>query len=146
LRVRRTEQLIAIALPFLWLGLVLGISVIETPLKFKAPGITTALGLGIGRLVFHALNIVELAIACVLVIVVVRQAPDWPLVLLGAVITILLVQAFWLRPLLDDRAVRIIAGEDVPPSALHVAYIALEGVKLVALPVLGVALARRWLA
>jgi hypothetical protein len=31
--VRRPEELIAIALPFVWLGLVLGISVIETPLK-----------------------------------------------------------------------------------------------------------------
>ena len=143
---RRTEQLIAIALPFLWLGLILGISVIETPLKFHAPGITTALGLGIGRLVFHALNLVELVIACVLAIVVARQARDWPFALLGGVIAILLVQAFWLRPLLDDRAVRIIAGEDVPASSLHLAYIALEGVKLVALPVLGVVLARRWLA
>ena len=143
---RRTEQLIAIALPFLWLGLILGISVIETPLKFQAPGITTALGLGIGRLVFHVLNLVELVIACVLVIVVARQARDWPFALLGGVIAILLVQAFWLRPLLDDRAVRIIAGEDVPASSLHLAYIALEGVKLVALPVLGVVLARRWLA
>ncbi len=143
---RRTEQLIAIALPFLWLGLILGISVIETPLKFQAPGITTALGLGIGRLVFHVLNLVELVIACVLVIVVARQARDWPIALLGGVIAILLVQAFWLRPLLDDRAVRIIAGEDVPASSLHLAYIALEGVKLVALPVLGVVLARRWLA
>ena len=143
---RRTEQLIAIALPFLWLGLILGISVIETPLKFQAPGITTALGLGIGRLVFHVLNLVELVIACVLVIVVARQARDWPFALLGGVIAILLVQAFWLRPLLDDRAVRIIAGEDVPASSLHLAYIALEGVKMVALPVLGAVLARRWLA
>ena len=143
---RRTEQLIAIALPFLWLGLILGISVIETPLKFHAPGITTALGLGIGRLVFHALNLVELVIACVLAIVVARQARGWPFALLGGVIAILLVQAFWLRPLLDDRAVRIIAGEDVTASSLHLAYIALEGVKLMALPVLGVVLTRRWLA
>jgi hypothetical protein len=144
--VRRTEQLLAIALPFMWLGLVLGISVIETPLKFHAPGITTALGLGIGRLVFHALNLVELAIACVLAIVVARQARGRPLALLGGIVAILLVQAFWLRPLLDDRAIRIIAGEDVPDSSLHLAYIALEGVKLVALPALGVVLARRWLA
>jgi hypothetical protein len=144
--VRRTEQLIAIALPFVWLGLILGISVIETPLKFQAPGITTALGLGIGRLVFHALNLVELVIACVLAIVVARQARDWPFALLGGVLAILLVQAFWLRPLLDDRAVRIIAGEDVPASSLHLVYIAFEGVKLMALPVLGVMLARRWLA
>jgi hypothetical protein len=144
--VRRTEQLIAIALPFVWLGLILGISVIETPLKFQAPGITTALGLGIGRLVFHALNLVELVIACVLAIVVARQARDWPFALLGGVLAILLVQAFWLRPLLDDRSVRIIAGEDVPASSLHLVYIAFEGVKLMALPVLGVMLARRWLA
>ena len=143
---RRTEQVMTIALPFLWLGLILGISVIETPLKFHAAGITTALGLGIGRLVFHVLNLVELVIAGVLVIVVARQARDWPFALLGGVIAMLLVQAFWLRPLLDDRAARIIAGEDVPASSLHLAYIALEGVKLVALPVLGVVLARRWLA
>jgi hypothetical protein len=144
--VRRTEQLIAIALPFLWLGLVLGISVIETPLKFQAPGITTSLGLGIGRLVFRALNAVELVIACVLAVVVVRQARGWPLALLGAAIAILLIQAFWLRPLLDARALRVIAGEDVPASSLHVAYIALEGMKLVALPLLGAVLAWRWLA
>jgi hypothetical protein len=144
--VRRTEQLIAIALPFLWLGLVLGISVIETPLKFQAPGITTPLGLGIGRLVFRALNAVELVIACVLAVVVVRQARDWPLALLAMVVAILLIQTFWLRPLLDARALRVIAGEDVAASSLHVAYIALEGVKLVALPLLGAVLAWRWLA
>jgi hypothetical protein len=144
--VRRTEQLIAIALPFLWLGLVLGISVIETPLKFQAPGITTPLGLGIGRLVFRALNAVELVIACVLAVVVVRQARDWPLALLAMVVVILLIQTFWLRPLLDARALRVIAGEDVAASSLHVAYIALEGVKLVALPLLGAVLAWRWLA
>ena len=119
---------------------------IETPLKFRAPGITTPLALGIGRLVFRALNVVELVIACVLVVVVVRQARDWPLALLAAVIAILLAQVFWLRPALDDRALRVIAGEDVPPSSLHVAYIALEGVKLIVLPVLGTALAWRWLA
>jgi hypothetical protein len=143
---RRAEQVIAIGLPFVWLGLVLGISVIETPLKFMAPGITTPLGLGIGRLVFRALNAAELAIACVLVVVFVRQASDWPLALLGVVFTILLVQTFWLRPALDDRALRMIAGDELPPSSLHLAYIALEGVKLIALPVLGASLAWRWLA
>jgi hypothetical protein len=143
---RRAEQVIAIGMPFVWLGLVFGISVIETPLKFMAPGITTGLGLGIGRLVFRALNAVELVIACVLIVVLVRQAPDWPLALLGVILTILLIQTFWLRPALDERAVRIIAGEDMPASSLHLVYIAFEGVKLVALPILGAALAWRWIA
>lgn len=140
------EKVVAIALPFVWLGLLVGISAIETPLKFRAPGITTELGLGIGRLVFRALNRVELVIAAVLVIVVAHRARDWPLALECAIAALLLVQTFVQRPRLDARVTRILAGEDVPRSSLHVAYIALEGVKLVLLPVLGVALASRWLA
>jgi hypothetical protein len=143
---RHAEQVIAIALPFVWLGLLVGISAIETPLKFRAPGITTELGLGIGRLVFRALNRAELAIAAVLAVVVAQRARDWPLALLCVIIALLLVQAFFLRRKLDARVVRILAGEEVPPSSLHIAYIALEGVKLVLLPVLGAALAWRWLA
>jgi hypothetical protein len=46
---RRAEHVIANRVPFIWLGLVRGISVIETPIESIAPGITTALGLGIGR-------------------------------------------------------------------------------------------------
>jgi hypothetical protein len=59
--------------------------------------------------------------------------------------TLLLVQVFGLRPRLDARAVRVIAGDDVPPSRLHIVYIALEGAKLVLLPLLGAELAWRWL-
>lgn len=54
---------VQIATPFIWLGMVPAISFLETPLKFRAPGITVPLGLGIGRLVFRALNGVELALA-----------------------------------------------------------------------------------
>jgi hypothetical protein len=144
--VTHAEQLLAIALPFVWLGLVIGISAIETPLKFKAPGITLALGLGIGRLVFRALNRVELVIAAVLTAVVAHRAHGWPLVLLGVTDALLLVQVFWLRPRLDRRAVRIIEGEDAPPSSLHIVYIALELLKLLLLPVIGAGLAWRWIA
>ena len=48
-----------LVLPAVWLGLIIGISLIETPLKFQAPGMTIPLGLGIGRLVFAAMNIAE---------------------------------------------------------------------------------------
>jgi hypothetical protein len=51
-----------------------------------------------------------------------------------------------LRPPLDRRAVRVIAGDAVPPSHLHVAYIALEVVKVVLLPVLGGVLGARWIS
>jgi hypothetical protein len=143
--VSRAEHVVAIALPFVWLGLVIGISAIETPLKFRAPGITTPLALGIGRLVFRALNAVELVLAVALAILVAHAARGWPLLVLCVIATLLLVQVFGLRPRLDARAVRVIAGDDVPPSRLHIVYIALEGAKLVLLPLLGAELAWRWL-
>jgi hypothetical protein len=39
---------ISVAAAFTWLGMVLAISFLETPVKFRAPGITIPLGLGIG--------------------------------------------------------------------------------------------------
>jgi hypothetical protein len=141
----QTEEILTIVLPFLWLGLVLGISVIEAPLKFRAPGITIPLGLGIGRLVFRALNACELLLGVVLVLVIADIAPGWPLALIAALLALTAFQTFWLRRVLDRRALRLIAGEELPASHLHVVYIALEGVKLIALPILGAALAARWL-
>ena len=143
---RHAEQTIALALTFIWLGLVLGISGIETPLKFRAPGITLALGLGIGRLVFRALNATEIVIAGGLILVVARVARGWPLVLLCGIAALLCIQAFYLRPRLDARAERVIAGDAVPRSSLHVAYIALEGAKLALLAALGIWFTSRWIA
>ena len=56
------------AVPAVWLGLLIGISLIEAPLKFTAPGITIPLGLGIGRRVFFAMNLVEVVLAVVLLV------------------------------------------------------------------------------
>lgn len=43
---------VAAAVVFVWLGMVLAVSFIEAPLKFRAPGVTLPIGLGIGRLSF----------------------------------------------------------------------------------------------
>ena len=51
-----TGPAIAVAVTFVWLGMVLAISFLEAPLKFRAPHVTLPIGLGIGRLVFRALN------------------------------------------------------------------------------------------
>ena len=47
---------VAAAVTFVWLGTVLGISFLEAPLKFRAPGVTLPIGLGIGRLVFDSIQ------------------------------------------------------------------------------------------
>jgi hypothetical protein len=143
-------RLVQIAVPFIWLGMVLAISFLETPLKFRAPGITVPLGLGIGRLVFRALNAVELALAAVLTAaMLVDQAGGSGRVALGALIALWAVlggQAAVLRPRLDRRTRQILAEQTPPRSHLHLAYITLEAAKVVLLAVLGSLLVTRVMA
>jgi len=131
----------AIALTFAWLGLVVGLSFLEAPLKFRAPGITRELGLGIGRLVFRALNAVEVLLAILVAVFLLTDGDSpglpWPYWLLAA---LLAAQTVMLHGFMDKRAARIVAGETLPPSNQHFAYIGLEVAKLVLLVVLGVML------
>ena len=59
-----------------WLGMVVAISFLEAPLKFRAPGVTLPVGLGIGRLVFKALNVVEVVLLLVLSVACLVARPD----------------------------------------------------------------------
>jgi hypothetical protein len=122
---------LAAAAAFAWFGMVTAISFIETPLKFRAPGITVPLGLGIGRLVFKALNVAESVLAIPLLVALATGRPGgraWiPAVIATAC---LIMQMGALRPRLDRRAAAVIAGDDVAPSRLHLGYIALEVVKM----------------
>ncbi len=138
---------IGAAVTFVWLGMVLAISFLEAPLKFRAPGVTTQIGLGIGRLVFRALNAVEAVLATVLLSVlavetaVVSSLPPSGAVAPAAVAVVTLaVQLAVVRPRLARRSDRILAGRDAPRSKGHHVYIALEVVKVVALVVAGVML------
>jgi hypothetical protein len=125
---------LAAAVVFTWFGMVAAISFLETPLKFRAPGITVPLGLGIGRLVFRALNVAETVLAIILLAALATGHPDgraWmPAVIATAC---LVIQIALLRPPLDRRAVAVITGGDVAPSRLHLGYIALEVIKALTL-------------
>ncbi|MEV5508121.1 hypothetical protein [Streptomyces orinoci] len=136
-----TGAAIAGALSFLWLGMVLAISFLEAPLKFRAPGVTIPIGLGIGRLVFRALNLAEAVLAAVIIASVAVSAPTAPVVALTAVPAALLaVQLGIVRPRLNRRSDRVLAGEDLPRSRGHMHYVVLETAKVLALAALGVIL------
>lgn len=121
--------------------MVLAISFLEAPLKFRAPGVTTVIGLGIGRLVFRALNVAEVVLAVVVIVgVVLAGVPAAPAVLVAVLVVLLVVQLAIVRPVLNRRSDRVLAGDDPPRSRAHLAYIALEGAKVVALVWLGVLL------
>ncbi|PJJ59885.1 hypothetical protein [Hymenobacter chitinivorans] len=129
---------------FVWAGMVAGISFLEAPLKFTAPNITVPLGLGIGRIVFAALNKVELLLAAVAVgSALVLRVPAHLATTLGLLSGVLLLQTFWLLPALDARALALLAGHPAPPSSLHLVYIGLDVVKLLTLLLTG-SWAFRW--
>ncbi|MGH3969818.1 MAG: hypothetical protein ACRDTV_17285, partial [Mycobacterium sp.] len=115
-------------------GMVLAISFLEAPLKFRAPGVTRQIGLGIGRLVFRALNTVEVVFAVVILVAAVASAPR-----IG--VTVAFVVAFAtlglqlgaVRPRLNRRSDQVLAGLDAPRSRGHYVYVGLELVKVAGL-------------
>jgi len=114
----------ATAAVFTWLGMVVAISFLEAPLKFRAPGVTVRIGLGIGRLVFRGLNIAEAILAAVLLVSVAAaaQPPSARVIAAGATaIAVLLIQLAVVRPRLSRRSDRVLADEDVPRSLAHYA-------------------------
>jgi hypothetical protein len=128
------------AVSFTWLGMVLAISFLEAPLKFRAPDVTLRVGLGIGRLVFRALNRVELVLL-LLVVVAVVITPRTPLLWSTAGLAVLLgLQIGLVRPTLNRRSDRVLAGEELPRSRVHLIYVGLEVVKVILLVASG------WLA
>ncbi|MFE9357686.1 hypothetical protein ACFYPB_26710 [Streptomyces olivaceoviridis] len=129
------------AVTFVWLGMVLAISFLEAPLKFRAPGVTIPVGLAIGRLVFRALNAVETVLAVVVVLAVaLGDAPAAVISLTAAVAALLLTQLAVVRPFLNRRSDRVLAGEELPRSRSHLWYVAVEVLKAGVLIALGVAL------
>ncbi|WP_276027020.1 hypothetical protein [Mycolicibacterium litorale] len=121
--------------------MVLAISFLEAPLKFRAPGVTLQLGLGIGRLVFRALNTSEAVLAAVVVVSFVVRPPSAGVVVAAAVaIAVLAAQVLAVRPRLSRRSDAVLAGADGPRSHAHFVYVGLELIKVIALVAAGVAL------
>ncbi|MEB3022556.1 hypothetical protein [[Mycobacterium] crassicus] len=135
---------VAIAATFLWLGMVTAISFMEAPLKFRAPNATIPICLGIGRLVFRALNSAELVLAAAIAASFVSERPTAPIVVTFAVaVTMLLAQLVAVRPGLSRRADQVLSGLDAPRSRAHYAYVGLELIKVAALVPLGILLLSR---
>ncbi|WP_188286191.1 hypothetical protein [Streptomyces sp. CBMA29] len=121
--------------------MVLAISFLEAPLKFRAPDVTVRIGLGIGRLVFRALNSVEGVFAVALLTVAARGSLSArAVVALAAAVALLVIQLGFVRPRLTRRSNAVLAGQDPPRSHAHYAYIGLEAAKVAALITAGVLL------
>ena len=139
---------LAVAAVFIWLGMVAAISFLEAPLKFRAPGVTTPIGLGIGRLVFRALNMCEVVLAAVaLVGVVLGRAPLSAAIAVLVAVAALGAQVVLVRPALSRRSDAVLAGAETAAKAAeagrshaHLFYVGFEAIKVVALLVGGILL------
>lgn len=129
---------LATAVVFTWLGMVLAISFLEAPLKFRAPGVDLRTGLGIGRLVFRGLNTAEAALAVALIVAVGSgNAPAQAVTVAVVAVLVLAVQLALVRPRLNKRSDVVLAGGQAPRSHSHLAYVGLEVAKVAALVVAG---------
>ncbi len=130
-----------IAVVFVWLGMVLAISFLEAPLKFRAPNVTLQIGLGIGRLVFRALNTVEVVFAIFVAATSVARPPSAGVITASTVAVVMLaLQIVVVRPRLTRRSDQVLAGSDAPRSRAHYAYVGLEAIKVLALAAAGILL------
>jgi len=115
----------------LWIGFLLAISFMEAPMKFQAELVTLPIGLSVGKVIFNMLNKIEWVLLGLLLMAEVvalrnRSSTFWVLALLA----VLLIQSYWLLPILDARATAIINGALPPASNTHFYYLALEVAKL----------------
>lgn len=137
---RRHAGIVALTvLSLVWLGLLLGVSFLATPVKFLAPSLTLPVALDVGRYTFAWLSRVELVLGVAILSAAIAQNPKaWATWVAGLLLAIVAGQFFWLLPLLDARVEIILQGDVPPPSSLHVAYIFAEVAKLAALLALAV--------
>jgi hypothetical protein len=107
--------------------------------------VTLQIGLGIGCLVFRALNTVEVGFAVVLLAAVPTvgaggRTSVWVVVAFSVVFAVLAIQLIAVRPRLTRRSDEVLAGADGPRSLGHYVYIGLEAAKVVALSTAGILL------
>ncbi|MTE15195.1 hypothetical protein [Nocardia aurantiaca] len=119
---------------FVWLGMVMAISFLEAPLKFRAPKVTVQIGLGIGRLVFRALNSIESLLAITILVAIAVDPPTTGTIAAFAVAAgALITQLAIVRPRLTRHSDAVLAGGNAPRSHSHYTYVGLETTKVVAL-------------
>jgi hypothetical protein len=118
----------------LWLGMLIGVSFIATPVKFTAPTLSLSVALDVGRVTFGLFAKVEwLAAAALLVSVFSARRGPVLLALTLALAAIVTAEGAWLLPVLTTRIEAVIDGAPMTPSSHHAFYVLLEAAKAVCL-------------
>ena len=134
-----TARIVFLMLITVWAGIVIGVSLLATPVKFQAPSLTMPVALEVGRYTFRLLARVEL---CFLIAVLIAARIARPrfitAIALVLVAAIVLLQRYWLLPALDHRVSQILAGGAISFSTGHWVYAVMEVAKSALLITAGV--------
>ena len=115
----------------LWAGIVVGVSLLATPVKFEAASLPLHVALEVGRYTFRALERFEWILAAVtLALAFQSRIKGWSLYALGGVGLMMALQQAWLLPALDERVTLVLSGQTPPPSSLHWVFVVLESLKI----------------
>jgi hypothetical protein len=121
----RLWLILRLVLPSVWLGVIVALAFVETPLKFMAPGITVPLALGVGRIVFLALSIGSWIFLVAITLIGIARPREsrtgW--MLIAGMWVVMAVESFVIRPQLAARTDVVTAGGDPGESWLHQGYI-----------------------
>lgn len=142
----KAKYSLAVAATFIWIGFLGAISFMEAWLKFRAPGVSIGIGLGIGKLVFGALNKVEIVLMILILLNIILEKGklfSGNHLFFFIPFVIVLLQTFWALPALDKMANLVITNQPLPPSNVHIYYVVMEVVKLICLFVFGVVLLKK---
>ncbi|MES2294397.1 MAG: hypothetical protein V4527_13925 [Pseudomonadota bacterium] len=123
-----------LVVPSLWLGLLVGVSFVATPVKFSAASLSLPVALDIGRVTFAVFDDIEWVMLAALVAAIVLSGSS-PASRMAAMLlaVALLLQSAWLLPVLNQRVAAIIAGNNPSPSLDHIYYIAADVAKAILL-------------
>lgn len=119
----------------LWAGVIIGCTFVATPVKFRAPDISLKVALEVGQITFRSVGAIELILAVIGLVFLFRSRKDYWL----AYVPVIILAIEWaaVMPSLDAQTSAEIKGLASPGGFMHVAFVALEVVKLGVLLVLG---------
>jgi len=113
-----------------WAGAMLGVSFLAAPAKFTVAALTLPVALEVGRATFHLFHGVELGLLAAMALLAALPGGRAAILPVLGLCLLVLAQQLGLTPAMDARIAAIAAGEAVPPSRHHLAYVALELGKL----------------
>ncbi|ROI07119.1 hypothetical protein EGH90_07020 [Kaistella haifensis] len=128
------------AVSFFWLGLVIAVSFLETPLKFQVPGMTLPIALELGKTMFGISTNIQLGLMILVFFNFFLNASKLNkfIIFTGVLLALILVlEKFWMLPILDARADVLATGKGLPPTPLHNYFIYAECIKVILLLSIG---------